>query len=548
MTYKKLSEEQRIDHRIRAVRFECDSLKYVLIFGFVMLILWSTMITNKIRQDRADISLEERILSISKNVVENSEVFMNETASQLEILARENRKISDDHIERVETVLNGKKKDILLRMKDIMAKAVADVEQEVASFTGVIEEAVRGIIEYLIEDSVKIVERVDWASAANVSEIVPIALSDMEYAVTGAFVDLDSMYSFYDDYVLRFVDDRANNGTRKLSLFMNSNRKRYDDSIDENVRVCYQIGSQNYKLIDRIDRCLGVIDNVLKASQIIVDLNIELSNDDDDDNTNSTTTCAIGNPWLKEAQLIVNQEFFKINNRLNDVINDNRYFVGTEVTTRSLSAHAKMRDNILRQLKKSIFNFDKSVNVTTTQFAIVRDDHWPIIKDGTDNILSELRKSISAKIDLTNDTKLTTEWKRKSEFADLKVWMERKFANNTFRINEDFEKRKSYFGRQLKDSVTFVNDNIVPVMSILHIDNYIPNECSIGVVFQKFVNDILSDYLTDSCTKPTYNEHQRCMKSSNTIDNTDIDNNVFLASFDVTEFMPFAKFVQMKRK
>lgn len=423
--------------------------------------------------------LEEKTLNMTSKMVQDAQTLLMLVRQRAASLSEQNKISAAQYVSGIRDTLKEYTNVGIQRTNQIVLDKIRDVENNLISFSLIIDQEVDSYVKDVGSDIRTFQSRVATAESRDASQVLEAALEQVDHEIRSLVNDIDQLYSSYRIRVCQAVEYYMRTATDQISILLNGQRRNSNCCIPDRVDVCYNISVQNDVVHRSLGNVLKMINFVHNTTQAVEEVEDIFAGVD----PNSVTKFEASKTALEETMNDGRQT-------INSILSNDYLFLGSAVRELGYEDHVQLQEFIIRSMKTVIHSLVRSLQTSMDNFEVVKPvEHCDKLVAEIREDLESFEKEVKSKASLIADAVLRAEFESKANLTELKDLLNFRFANVTHVVNGAFSEDRHRLTGNLRFNLAHIGEQQLPYISSLTLQNYIPTDvCPVALDYQKYIS------------------------------------------------------------
>lgn len=424
---------------------------------------------------------------MTTTVVKDAQNLLMQVRERSATMSDENKRSAAEYVAGIRSALKERTNVGVQQANKIVLDKIRDVENELTSFSLVIDDAVGSFVEDADFEINNIRHKVSGAESGDAAQVLESALRQVEEEIRAMLTDVDQMFSFYGRYIGSIVEHSMQNATDRISIMLNAQRRNCDCSVVDRINMCYNISSQNGEVSKNLQSVIKMVNVVQNTTDTVKGLENIYADVDK-------------HSLFEESRHSLQKTIDDCRHTMDAILDNDYCFLGSTVRRFAYEDHSTMKEFMIRSMKTVIESLARNLHTTMETFEVVKPiEHRNRLVIEIEEKLEKLVNDMKSKALLVADATYRAELEHKSELVQLKDLLKTKFANVTQVVNTFFNENRDRLSDKLKYNLGYIAGQQLPYISTLTIQNYIPSDvCPLSVDYQKFISTTMQNVIDKS--------------------------------------------------
>lgn len=433
--------------------------------------------------------IEEETVQITSTVVKDAQNLLMQVRERSATMSDQNKRSAAEYVAGIRNALKERTNMGVQQANKIVLDKIRDVENELTSFSLVIDDAVSSFVEDADFDINNIQSKVSKAESGDAAQVLETAMRQVEEEIRAMLNDVDQMFSFYGRYIGNIVERSMQNATDRISMMLNAQRRSCDCSVIDRINMCYNISSQNGEVSKNLMSVIKMVNVVQNTTDTVKGL--EYIYADVDKRSHSL---------FEESRHSLQKITDDCRHTMDAIMENDNCFLGSMVRRLAYEDHATLKEFMIRSMKTVIQSLARNLHSTMDTFEVVKPvEHRNRLVIEVEEKLEKLVNEMKSKALLVADATQRVELENKANLGEVKDLLKTKFANVTNVVNNFFNENRDRLSNNLKYNLGYIAGQQLPYISTMTIQNYIPSDvCPLSVDYQKFISTTMKNVIDKS--------------------------------------------------
>lgn len=412
--------------------------------------------------------VEDQIARITLSTVNTTRTILAQVEEKSSTLKRNHQLIAANFFDTVAKDLTQKTNATIQNIDLMVQETMHEVNEEIDIFEKGVSEGFDGFVAQAIE---KLQEIQNSVNAENDDDVITKLTVQATDTIAMLLKDTEQMYLFYSRYLTTVLENKLQNTTDKMSMFLHSQRRFIAAKNIDRINLCYNVCTQNTKMSRLLKSILDTMSAIGQTTDIINGLkSIHQTRSDEDAQLISESKSALGDT-METGRLT-----------LDHLLKDDFCYLGSAVRKMTQQKHGSFKQALLKNLTTTVESLATKWDAATSNFHVIRSDQRLRMAKDFLNAVQNMMDAINAKARRHGNNE------ELQNLIAIKSSLMEKFDEMTATVNSIFENSQKYTSESLHNYLKFTIDRQLSGLPSLSVQNFIPDDlCPLAMNYQAYI-------------------------------------------------------------